>query len=156
MKRRKLIKIAEVVALKVEAKNVANFLAAWRKQMPKLSMPCMVDVEAFFANEPVEASLLNAVEPVLAELLQVPGGPLPTLSILGHPLGLNIHHILEDLYLELEDLVGMRDDHGGHPIAKAEAAKPPPKPLSLILEAGSPTGVDKASGSKRPRTYEAS
>jgi hypothetical protein len=48
----------------------------------------MVDVEAFLANELVEAIPVNAVEPVLEEPLQALRGPIP--SILNHPLGSNI------------------------------------------------------------------
>ena len=51
-------------------KNVANFLAARRKQMPKSSIPRMTDVEAFLANKPIEASSVNAVKPVLSGSLQ--------------------------------------------------------------------------------------
>jgi hypothetical protein len=60
VKKRKLTKAVEVAAPEVETKNVASFLATQRKQMPKPSVPCMVDIEAFLANEPFEASPVNA------------------------------------------------------------------------------------------------
>ena len=142
--------------------------------MPKPFILCIADVVAFLTNKLVEASPINAVEQVLSESLQAPGGPIPTASILGHPLGSNIQHILEDIDLESEDLVGMKDDNMGHPTTKMEVAKAPLKPLSPIREAGTtswtatparplnptPTGSrnptpargDRASRSKRPRT----
>ena len=55
-------------------------------------------------------------------------------SILGHLLGLNIQHILENLDLESEDLVGMKDDNMGHLTTKEEVVKAPLKPMSLIRE----------------------
>jgi hypothetical protein len=110
VKKRKLTKAVEVAAPEVEAKNVASFLATQRKQMPKPSVPCMADVEAFLANELFEASLVNAAKSVLAEPLQAPGGPIPTKLILGHLMGSNIQDILDNLDLESENSVGMRDD----------------------------------------------
>jgi hypothetical protein len=64
----------------------------------------------------------------------------------------------------------MQDDNMGHPAANDEAAKVTTKPLSPILEAGvsskgltskrpqslTPIGVDRASGSERSCTFEAS
>jgi hypothetical protein len=52
LKKRKLTKVVKVVVPKVkEAQNVANFLAARRRQMPKPSVPHAANVEAFLANE---------------------------------------------------------------------------------------------------------
>ena len=93
-------------------------------------MPRLADVEAFLANELIEASLVNAARPVLEEPLQGVGGPIPTTSILGHPLGSNIRHILEDLDFESEDSVGMKGNNMGHSIADREVARPQ---LSLCL-----------------------
>ena len=91
----------------------------------------MADVEAFLANEPVEAILVNAVEPVAEEPIQAPGGPIP--SVLCQPLGSNIQHILEEIHLESEESMEMEDNHIGPSNATVE--KIPQKPLSLILEA---------------------
>jgi hypothetical protein len=151
------------------AQNVASFLVARRKQAPKPSVLVMANVEAFFANEPVEVSPENATEPVLEETLQVIEGPTPTTSILGQPLGSNIQHILEDIELELEDSIGMGSNNLGRSAAERVVAKTPTQPLSPILEVGAtscaettkrprhlaPIKVDKALGSKRPRASEA-
>jgi hypothetical protein len=140
--------------------NVASFLVARRKQIPPPSVPRMADVEAFLANEPVEAVLVNVAELNLEEPIQVLGGPIP--SILNHLLGLNIQHILEDINMDLEESVKMADDNMGP--STAAATKTPRKPLSPIPEVGAtsraltpkrprsstPVGVDGASGSKRP------
>ena len=107
MKKRKLLKGVEVAVPSVdEAQNVANFLAARRKRMPKSSVPCMKNVEAFLANEPIQVSSVNVAEPLLEEQLQVPRGLIPTASIL-QPLGSNIQHILEDIDFGSKDSVGM-------------------------------------------------
>jgi hypothetical protein len=66
VKKRKLTKVVEVATPEVEAKNVASFMAAQRKQMPKPFVPRLVDVEAFLANKLFEASPVNAAKPVLA------------------------------------------------------------------------------------------
>ena len=138
--------------------------------MPKPYVPCMVDVEAFLVKEPIEASPVNAAGPVLAEPLQVPKGPIPKKSILGHPMGSNIQDILDDLDLESENSIGMRADNVGHPTAEAEVVRPPLERLSLIREAEAtfwivtptrpqsltPALVNRALGSKRPCTSEAS
>jgi hypothetical protein len=77
--------MVEPTALGVKVVNVAGFLAAQRKQMPSPSVPRMADVEAFLANEPVLAVLMNGVELIVEEPLQAPEGPIP--SILNQPLG---------------------------------------------------------------------
>jgi hypothetical protein len=152
--------VVKLVAVVVEAMNVASFLVARRKQIPPPSVPCMADVEAFLANEPVEAVLVNVAELNLEELIQVLGGRIP--SILNHLLGLNIQHILEDINMDSEESIKMADDNMGP--STAVATKTPRKPLSPIPEVGAtsrdltpkrprsliPIGVDGASGSKRP------
>ena len=51
LNKRKLTKAVGAAASQVEeAQKVANFLAASMKQMPKQSVPRMVDIEAFLAN----------------------------------------------------------------------------------------------------------
>jgi hypothetical protein len=52
VKKRKLVKRVEVAALVAETKNVANFLAARRKQAPKPSVAPLVSIKAFLANDP--------------------------------------------------------------------------------------------------------
>jgi hypothetical protein len=89
VRKRKMTKMAGAAAPNVEAMNVASFLAAMRKQIPLPSLPRVADVEAFLANELVEAILVNAVELVLEEPLQVPVGSIP--SIMNHLLGSNIN-----------------------------------------------------------------
>jgi hypothetical protein len=69
VKKRKLTKAVEATILEDDAMNIASFLAARRKQMPKPFVPCIADVKAFLANEPVEASSVNAAEPILVEPL---------------------------------------------------------------------------------------
>jgi hypothetical protein len=158
----KVIKTASLVAKVV---NVAGLLVARRKQALPPTVPRMVDVEAFLVNEPVLVEPVNVVKPVAEGPLRAPEGPIP--SILNHPLGLNIQHILEDLDLELEESIGMADDNMGPSVAAI--AKTLQRSLSPIPEARassraptpkrprSPThaGVDKASGLKRTRAFEA-
>jgi hypothetical protein len=70
VKKRKLVKGVEAVAPTVdEAQNVANFLSAWREWMPIPSVPCMAEVEAFLANEPIEVNPVNLAKPALEEPL---------------------------------------------------------------------------------------
>jgi hypothetical protein len=159
-------KVIETAAPAAKAVNIAFFLVARRKQAPHPSMLRMADVEAFLANEPVLVELVNVVEPVVEGPLRAPEGHIP--SVLNHPLGSNIQHILEDLDLKLEESVGMADDNMG-PFVSA-ATKTPQRPLSPILEVGAssraPTpkrprslthaGVDRASSSKRPWAFETS
>jgi hypothetical protein len=129
-------------------------------------MPQMADVEAFLANELVLVVLVNVLEPVVEELLQGLRGPIS--SILNHPLGSNIQHILEDIDMDSEDFVGMADDNMGP--STVAVARTPRRPLSPIPEVGAssrvstpkrpqsptPVKVDEASGSKRPQAFEAS
>ena len=126
-------------------------------------MPPIVNVEAFLANEPVEAVPMNVIEPVAEEPIQAPGGPVPL--VLCHPLGSNIQDILKDIDMDLE--VGMGDNHMGPSNAVIE--KTPRKHLSPISEARassraltpkrprSPTSdeTNRVSRSKRPRASEA-
>ena len=125
--------------------NVANFLAAWRKQIPPPFVLPMVDVEAFLANEPMEAILVKAVKPVAEEPIQALGGPIA--SILNHPVDSNIQHILKDIDMDLEESMGMGDYNIGPSIAAAE--KTSQMPLSLIPEVGVSS---RASTPKRPRS----
>jgi hypothetical protein len=90
---------------------------------------------------------VNATEPILEEPLQVIGGPIPTTSILGQPLGSNIKHILEDLNFELKDSIGMKGDNMEP--ATVEGEKAQLKPLSSILEVGTSS---KAPTPKRPQS----
>ena len=106
VKKRKLIKGVAAVAPEAKLNRMANFLAARRKQPLKPDVPNVAKVEAFLANKPIEVSPVNVAGPVLEEPLQVIWDPIPELD-LDHPLGSNIQHILEDLDLESEDLVGM-------------------------------------------------
>ena len=140
--------------------------------MPKPPVPRMANVKTFLTNEPVEASLVNVAKLILVELLQAPRGPIPTESILGHPLGSNIQHILEDLDLKSEDLMGMGKGTATvrRPSIHVEVVKPQARPLSPIQEAGTtsriatskrprsltPVDANQASGLKRPHTTEAS
>ena len=107
------------------AVNMSKFLANKRKQIPPLSMPLMAAVEAFLANEPVEAIPVNILEPIVEESIQAPAGPIP--SILCHPLGSNIQHILKDIDMDSEESVGMRDNHTRPP--NAAVKRTPPKTL---------------------------
>ena len=114
IRKRTLRKVADDAALKAKpaaAMNVANFLANRRKQIPPPFVLPMAEVEAFLANEPVEAISVNVVKPVAEETIKAPGGPIP--SVLCYPLGSNIQHILEDIDMELEESVGMRADNMG-------------------------------------------
>jgi hypothetical protein len=79
---------------------------------------------------------VTMAEPILEEPLQVIGGPNPIGSILGHPLGLNIQQILEDLDFESEDSVVLKGDNIRQPTAEVEAVKALNRPLSPISEAG--------------------
>ena len=164
-----LKKAADAVALEdapAAVVSMANFLTNRRKQIPHPSVLLMAAIEAFLANEPVEAVSMNVIEPVAEEPIQVPAGPIP--SVLCHPLGSNIQHILEDIDMDSEESVGIRDNQTGPP--NAVVKRTPRKPLSPIPEAGAssraPTPTrprspildefDRASRSKRPRTSEAS
>jgi hypothetical protein len=127
-------------------------------------MPHMADVEAFLANKPVLVVLVNVVKSV-EEPLRALDGPIP--SMLNHPLGLNIHHILDDLDMESKESVGMADDNIRP--STAAAVRTPQKFLSPIPKtwafsraptpkrprSPTPTGFDGASRSKRPRASKA-
>ena len=91
VRNRTLKKAADAVAPEAApaaAVSMANFLANRGKQIPLPSVPSMAVVEAFLANEPVEAVPVNVIEPVTEEPIQAPAGPIP--SVLCHPLGSNI------------------------------------------------------------------
>ena len=165
VKKRTLKKAVDVAALKVVLATAVN-VANRRKQVPPPFVPQMADVEAFFANEPVEAIPVNVVEPAAKEPIQALGGPIP--SVHCHPLGSNIKHILDEIDLESKESVGMGDNHTGPSNAAVE--KTPQKPLTPILEARASSRAptpkrpqslifkedDSASRSKRPRASEAS
>jgi hypothetical protein len=145
VKKRKLKRGAEPIALMVEPAaplidvttlavkkiNVAGFLAARRKQALPPSMPRVDDVAAFLANEPVLAIPVNVVGQV-KEPLRALEGSIP--SMLDHPLGSNIQHILEDLDMGSKDSVGIADDNLGP--STVTATKTPQKPLSAVPEMG--------------------
>jgi hypothetical protein len=145
MRKKKLTKMATAVALEAKVVNVASFLSTKRNQIPSPYVLCVADVEAFMAIEPIEAVLMNAVESVLEESLQAPGGPIP--SILNHPPGSNIQHILEDIDMDSEESTGMGDDNMGP--STTAAARTPQKPLSPIPEVGA---TSRASTPKRPQS----
>ena len=148
MRKRTLRKAAEATTPDVEpvaTMNVANFLAARRKQIPPLTVLPMADVEVFLANEPMEAIPVKVVKPIVEEPIQAPGGPIP--SILCHPLSSNFQHILEDIDMESEESVGMRDGNMGPSTAAVE--KTPRKPLSPIPEARASSWAPTL---KRPRS----
>jgi hypothetical protein len=106
--------MVETAILAIKVTNVADFLAARRSQAPPPSVPRVEDVAAFLANEPVLAVPVN-IAGLVEETLQALEGPIP--SVLNHPLGLNIQHILEDIDIESKGSVGMADDNLGLRIA---------------------------------------
>ena len=147
------------------AVNMANFLSNRRKLMPPPSVPRMDAIEAFLANEPVEAIPVIVAGPAVEEPIRALDGPIP--SALGHPLGSNIQHILEEIDMESEESVGIVDHHSCPPNATVEKA--PRRPMSQILEVGMSSRAvtskrsrdpifgedDRVSMSKRPRASEA-
>ena len=168
-RKRTLKKVADTAApgaVPAVAVNMANFLANRRRQVPPPSVPRMDVVEAFLANEPIEAILVTVAGPAVEEPIQAPDGPIP--SALGHPLGSNIQHILKEIDMESEESVGMVDHHSGPLNAAIEKA--PQKPMSPIPEVGASSRAatskrsrdpifdeaDRAFVLKRPRASEAS
>ena len=146
-RKKKLKKAADVAAPKAipaMAVNVANFLANQRKQVPPPSMPPMVEVEAFLANEPMEAIPVNVVEPVKEEPIQAPSGPIP--SIRCRRLCSNIQHILEEIDMELKESVGMGEDNMG-PSTAAVAKTPPETLVSNSKSKGKFSGSDSKAAS---------
>jgi hypothetical protein len=85
-------------------------------------VPHAEEVAAFLANEPVLAVPVNVVGQV-EEPLRASEGSIP--SMLDHPLGSNIQHILEDFEMGSEESVGMADDNLGP--STAAAVQTPPK-----------------------------
>ena len=139
--------------------------------MSKPTVLRVFEVEAFLADEPVEACPVNMALPAPTRPLPMTTDPIPPELILGHPLGSNIQDILENFYLEPENSVGMEDENIGGPTAEAEGMRPQPKSLSSVQETGtasrtvtprrrqSPTsmaGVVRASGSRTLHFAEAS
>ena len=109
-------------------------------------MQPIADVEAFLANKPVEAILVNVAKPVVEEPIKAPGGPIP--SVLCHSLGSNIQHILKEIDMDSKEFMGMGDNHMGHPMLQLRRP-PPKKPLSPIPEAGASSWAPTP---KRPRS----
>ena len=140
---KKAVDVATPGAVPVAAVNMANFLANRRRQVPPPSVPRMDVVEAFLANKPVEAIPVTVAGPIVKVLIQAPDGPIP--SALGHPLGSNIQHILEEIDMESEESVGMANHHSGPPNAAVEKA--PRKSMSPIPEVGA---TSWAATPKRP------
>jgi hypothetical protein len=148
-----------------EVAGVAGFLASRRKKAALPSIPPVVEVEKFIANEPVLAVLVAVAKVADEEPLRVPEGSIPTLS---QPLGSNIRHILEDIKMMSDDSVGVAGDNIGASPKAAERV--PGRALSPILEAGNssraptpkrprsptPAGVEKEMESRRPNASEAS
>jgi hypothetical protein len=72
MRKRTLTKAVDVAApgaIPTAAATMANFLAAWRKQAPPPSVPRMETIEAFLANEPIEAVPVTVVGPIVEQPL---------------------------------------------------------------------------------------
>ena len=126
------------------AVNMANFLANRKRQVPPPSVPRMDAVEAFLANEPMEAISVTVAPPAVEEPIRAPKGPLP--PSLGHPLSSNIQHILEEIDIESKESVGMVDHHSGPLNAAVEKA--PWRPMSQIPEVGT---SPRTANSKRSR-----
>jgi hypothetical protein len=147
-----------------EAVGVAGFLASRRKNAAPLSIPPLVEVEKFIANEPVLAVPVAVARVVEEEPFRVPEGSIPALS---QPLGSNIRHILEEIEMMSNDSVGVVGDNMGTPLKAAEGV--PGRALSPILEVGNssraptlarprsptPAGVEKGTA-KRLNASEAS
>jgi hypothetical protein len=154
--------VVKTTVLAVKTINVTGFLEARRIQAPPPSIPRVEEVTTFLANEPVLAAPVNIMG-LVEEPLQAPEGSIP--SVLNHPLGSNIQHILEDIDVESEDSVGMADDNMG--LRTVAAAQTSRQLLSTILEQGASSRastlkrpqslildeVDRASISKRPRAF---
>ena len=85
---KKVVDAAAPRAMLATMVNMANFLANWRRQVPPPSVPRMDTIEAFLANEPVEAIPVTVVGAAVEEPIQAPDGPIPL--ALGHPLRFNI------------------------------------------------------------------
>jgi hypothetical protein len=94
-------------------------------------VPQVEKVAAFLAIAPVLAVPVN-VAGLVEEPLRVPEGLIP--SMLDHPLGSNIQHILEDLEMGSKESVGMVDNNLGP--STVAVAQTPRKPLSTIPETG--------------------
>jgi hypothetical protein len=68
------------------------------------------------------------------------GGHIP--SVINHPLGSNIQHILEDIDLDLEEFVEMKDDNMGPTVVTEEAVKTARKPCPQFQRQGYFSGSD--------------
>jgi hypothetical protein len=148
-----------------EVADVAGFLASRRRKAVPPSVPPLVEVEKFMANEPVLAVPVAVAKVADEEPLRVPEGSIPVLS---QPLGSNIRHILEDIEMMSDDSVGVAGDNMGASPKAAEGV--PGRALSPIPEAGNasraptpgkprsptPEGVGKGAESRRSNASEAS
>jgi hypothetical protein len=129
------------------------------------SVPPLVEVEKFMANEPVLAVPVAVAKVADEEPLRVPEGSIPVLS---QPFGSNIRHILEDIETMSDDSVAVAGDNMGASPKAAEGV--PGRALSPIPEAGNasraptpgeprsptPEGVGKGAESRRSNASEAS
>ena len=77
------------------------------------------------------------------------GGLIPTTSILGHPLGSNIQHILKNINFESEDSVKMKGNNLGHLTTDREVTKASTKTMSHILDVET---ASRAVTHKRPQS----
>jgi hypothetical protein len=148
-----------------EVADVAGFLASRRRKALPPSVPPLVEVEKFMANEPVLAVPVAVAKVADEEPLRVPEGSIPVLS---QPLGSNIRHILEDIEMMSDDSVGVAGDNMGASPKAAEGV--PGRALSPIPEAGNasrapnpgkprsptPERVGKGAESRRSNASEAS
>jgi hypothetical protein len=172
VKRRKLTKaagedvpVAGSAPLVDEVAEVAGFLASRRRKAVPHSVPPLVEVEKFVANEPVLVVPVAVAKVADEEPLRVPEGSIPALS---QPFGSNIRHILEDIEMMSDDSVGVAGDNMGASPKAAEGV--PGRALSPIPEAGNasraptpgklqsptPEGEGKGAESRRSNASEAS
>jgi hypothetical protein len=139
-----------------EVAGVARFLASRRKKAVLPSIPPMVEVEKFIANEPVLAVPVAVAKVADEKPLRVLEGSIPALS---QPLGSNIRHILEHIEMMSDDSVGVAGDNMGASPRAAEGF--PGRVLSPIPKAENssraptPAGVEELE-SMRPNAFEAS
>jgi hypothetical protein len=148
-----------------EVADITGFLASRRKKAVPPSVPPLVEVEKFIANEPVLAVPIAVAKVAEEEPLRVPEGSIHMLS---QPLGSNIRHILEDIEMMSDDSLGLAGDNMG---ASPKAAKGVPgRALSPIPEVGNssraptpmrprsltPKGAERGTESRRSNASEAS
>jgi hypothetical protein len=148
-----------------EVADVSGFLASRRKKAAAHSVPPLVEVEKFIANEPVLAVPVVVAKVAEEEPLRAPEVSIPVLS---QPFGSNIWHILEDIEMMSDDSVGLAGDNMGASPRAADGV--PVRELSPIPEVGNssraptltrprsstPKGVEKEMESRRTNASEAS